>query len=62
MMTTAPTTADRQPSVDREPAAGTVAIVHPRLSTAAAGGMWSAGFTRVAVTGAYEVWVRYPAP
>ena len=40
---------------------GAVAIVHPRLSPAAAEALRSAGFARVVDTACVEVWLRYPA-
>ena len=41
--------------------AGVVAVVHPRLSDAAARALEAAGFTRLADTGRFEVWVRHPS-
>ena len=45
-----------------EPPVGAVAIVHPRLSHDAARALESAGFTRLADTGRFELWVRHPPP
>ena len=42
--------------------AGVFAVVHPRLTDAAARALQAAGFTRLADTGRLELWVRYPSP
>ena len=39
---------------------GVVAVVHPWLSHNAAKAIGSAGFTRLADTGQFELWVRHP--